>query len=189
MYNIGYIADDASLPRWNVLVNVASRTVVAPSVLELMFGSGNLGSETYRYEIPKDLPANGTHRFEYSDRMVVSKCNPLKGCTMDGMFLVTWKGGDGSKDTDTIVIPYIAMEYHVLQPDETALFAWTRPGAYTIMKKDQKVLFEVVKKVDSYDKLDQFVRENSTGSAGTLSSVLSMIIVSAMIAICGKNVL
>lgn len=174
-----------------MLVNVASRTAAAPSMLELFFEQSDLGSETFRYIIPQDIPiANGTLRFDYSDPysvipMVVSKCNPFQDCTLYGTFLVTWRG---SNDTDTIQIPYIAMEYQGLLPNETALFAWTRPGAYTNIRKDQEVLFEVVKKVDSYDELDQFVKENSTGSARSVSSVLSMVIVSAILAISGSNV-
>lgn len=79
---------------------------------------------------------------------------------------LTWKGG---QESDSIVVPFVAFHYRGIvdigykgnEFNESMIYAWTRQGAFNPMKKDQEVKLNRIKKVDSYESLDQFVKENS----------------------------
>lgn len=155
------------LPRWDLLVNVRSRTNDSESLLEVnyyLLDDGVCRKKIIDVPIPEiiDPSLNGTVSF-YGN---VSK-------VPHGILTLIWKGG---MDHETIQIPYVALEYHGIDFNETLIYAYTKRGAFIPLKKEEIVRYDVMRRVSNYSELELLAEENRNNSASMFTLSLCAVI-------------
>ena len=162
------------LPRWDLLVNVRSRTNDSESILEVNYylcDDGICRNRTYGVTIPEtiDPSLNGTVSF-YAGGFIPNNMNVSK--VPVGIPTLIWKGG---MDHETIQIPYVALEYHGIDFNETLIYAYTKRGAFIPLKKEEIVRYNVMRRVSNYSELELLAEENRNNSASMLTLSLCAI--------------